>query len=41
MLFISGYAGGLLTALGPDVDMLQKPFSTDELLARVREMLDL
>lgn len=41
VLFISGYAGGLLTELGPDVDMLQKPFSTDELLARVREVLDL
>ena len=40
VLFISGYAGDLLAELGPDVDMLQKPFSTDELLARVREVLD-
>jgi PAS domain S-box-containing protein len=41
VLFISGYAGGLLAELGPDVDVLAKPFSTDELLARVREVLDL
>jgi two-component system cell cycle sensor histidine kinase/response regulator CckA len=41
VLFISGYAGNLLAELGPDVDVLQKPFSTDELLARVREVLDL
>jgi two-component system, cell cycle sensor histidine kinase and response regulator CckA len=40
VLFISGYASDLLAELGPDVDVLQKPFSTDELLARVREVLD-
>jgi two-component system, cell cycle sensor histidine kinase and response regulator CckA len=40
VLFITGYAGDLLEELGRDVDVLQKPFSTDELLARVREVLD-
>jgi two-component system cell cycle sensor histidine kinase/response regulator CckA len=41
VLFISGHAGGVLAELGPDVHVLAKPFSTDELLARVREVLDL
>jgi len=40
VLFISGYAGELLAEFGPGVDVLSKPFSTDELLERVREVLD-
>jgi two-component system cell cycle sensor histidine kinase/response regulator CckA len=40
VLFISGYAGDLIAEVGPDVEVLQKPFSTDDLLARVREVLD-
>ena len=40
VLYISGYAGDLLAELGPGVEVLQKPFSTDELLARVRDLLD-
>jgi two-component system cell cycle sensor histidine kinase/response regulator CckA len=40
VLFISGDAVDLPAEFGPDVDVLQKPFSTDDLLARVREVLD-
>ncbi len=38
VLFISGYAGG--AELGPGANVLNKPFTNDELLARVREALD-
>jgi two-component system cell cycle sensor histidine kinase/response regulator CckA len=38
LLCISGYAGGTETEFGGD--FLAKPFSRDELLAKVREVLD-
>lgn len=40
VLYISGYAGDALSAVGPNVEVLQKPFTSDALLARVREILD-
>jgi two-component system cell cycle sensor histidine kinase/response regulator CckA len=40
VLYISGYAGDALSQVGPHVEVLQKPFTSDALLARVREMLD-
>lgn len=38
LIAISGYAGG--TAQELDADFLAKPFSRDDLLAKVREVLD-
>ena len=43
VLFISGYADDKLRAKGlddPGIPFLQKPFSPQELLRRVRELLD-
>jgi two-component system, cell cycle sensor histidine kinase and response regulator CckA len=40
VLFISGYAGEAVHELGPDANLLHKPFTNDDLLARVREVLD-
>jgi len=43
MLFISGYTAGFLEAAGETVvgvDLLSKPFSPPELLAKVRDILD-
>jgi DNA-binding response OmpR family regulator len=43
VLFMSGYsdeATGLQGALGPGTQFIQKPFSADALLAKVREALD-
>jgi two-component system, cell cycle sensor histidine kinase and response regulator CckA len=38
LLCISGYAGGTQTEI--DADFLANPFSRDELLAKIREVLD-
>ena len=43
VLYISGYAGAALARLvtdAGDVDLLEKPFGTRQLLARVRGALD-
>jgi two-component system cell cycle sensor histidine kinase/response regulator CckA len=40
VLFITGQAVESVQELGPDVDVLQKPFTNDDLLGRVREVLD-
>ncbi len=43
MIFMSGYTNSALThqgAMESDRSFLQKPFSPDVLLARVREVLD-
>lgn len=40
VIFMSGYADGALNEVGADVAVLQKPFTNDTLLARVREALD-
>lgn len=42
-LFISGYSADVIAhhgVLGPDIDLLEKPFSRRALLVRVREVLD-
>jgi CheY-like chemotaxis protein len=43
VLFISGYADGTVTQhgiLGPDIELLEKPFTPAALAHRVRETLD-
>jgi DNA-binding NtrC family response regulator len=40
VLYISGYAGDALSTGGPSLEVLQKPFTSDALLGRVREILD-
>jgi CheY-like chemotaxis protein len=43
VLFVSGYAGEVITQAGADdagVELLDKPFTTVTLLARVRALLD-
>jgi len=40
VLFISGYAGDAVVPVGNGVEVLHKPFTSEALLARVREVLD-
>jgi two-component system cell cycle sensor histidine kinase/response regulator CckA len=40
VLFISGYAGDAVVPIGNGVEVLHKPFTSEVLLARVREVLD-
>lgn len=40
VLYTSGYAGDTLGALGPDHAFLEKPFTRDALVRKVREILD-
>jgi len=43
VLFMSGYTDDVIAdhgALEPDINLLQKPFSAEGLLKRIREMLD-
>jgi hypothetical protein len=40
VLFISGYAGDAVVPVGNGVEVLHKPFTSEALLARVRELLD-
>ena len=40
ILLITGYAGAALQDLAPGMDVMRKPFSLDDLAARVRGLLE-